>query len=101
MSVWGVTLKKTGLTEQRLNQDNAAVNQIQENQQNLQTMSQENRGKTETYKDRQGSLAADAMYGQQDRYNSGGKGRKSRKSRKGRKSRSRKSRSRKGRKSRK
>jgi uncharacterized membrane protein len=97
MSNWGVTLKKTGLTEQRLNEEKAASNQVQENQSNLQSVSQENRGKTETYKDRQGSLAADAMYGQQDRYNSGGK--KSRKSRKSRKGKSRKSR--KGKKSRK
>jgi uncharacterized membrane protein len=68
MSTWGVTLKKTGLTEKRLNEDNTASNQLQENQQNLQGVNQENRGKTCVYKDRQDSLATDAMHGQQDRY---------------------------------
>jgi len=78
---WGVTLKKTGLTEERLNKENQDVSQIQQNQKKLQTISKENLGKTDTYKDRQSSLAADATYGQQGRYNYGGK-KKSKKHRK-------------------
>lgn len=78
---WGVTLKKTGLTEERLNKENQDVSQLQQNQENLQSISKDNLGKTDTYKDRQASLAADATYGQQGRYNYGGK-KKSRKHRK-------------------
>jgi hypothetical protein len=85
MSHWGIKLKSTGLNEKRLTKENDVLNQLQEKQQGLKNMSQENYVKKNIFDDRQGSLAADAMYGQQDRYNNGGKRRKSRKTRKSKK----------------
>lgn len=92
---WGNTLRKTGLNEQRLQQEQSGINDLQQRQGELQTVASENASKFGTYDDRQASLAADAMYGQQGRLDKGGKKksrrhkRKTRKSRKSRKARRR------------
>lgn len=92
---WGVTLKKTGLNKQRLDSAQSQINELNQRQDELQQLSSTNTGKQNIYEDRQGSLAADAMMGQQGRIPiKGGKFKKktrrykkSRKSRKNRKTR--------------
>ena len=92
-SPWGnIKLKKTGLNELRTTQENEAKSQIFNSQDKLQNIANDNKSRYLAYEDRQASLAADAMYGKQNRYNYGGKLRKYktskfRKSRKSRKSR--------------
>jgi hypothetical protein len=62
---WGVKLKKTGLTEQRVAADISSINELENNQSNLQMLASANSTKKQGYEDRQASLAADAMSGQQ------------------------------------
>jgi hypothetical protein len=92
---WGVTLRKTGLNEQRLSSAQSQIDDLNRRQSDIQDLSMSNMGKQNIYEDRQGSLAADAMMGQQGRIPiKGGKlkkktrrYKKSRKSRKNRKTR--------------
>lgn len=87
---WGVTLRKTGLNQQRLDSAQSQINELNERQGDLQQLSTTNMGKQNNYGDRQASLSADAMMGQQGRiYGQGGrlKRRKSRRHRKSRKNR--------------
>lgn len=92
---WGVSLRKTGLNQQRLDSAQSQINSLNERQSDLQQLSATNMNKQNMYEDRQGSLAADAMMGQQERlYSQGGKlkrrkSRRHRKSRKQRRTRSR------------
>lgn len=70
---WGVKLRKTGLNEQRLNQEELNRLNLEQNQSSLGDLSRENNLKMEDYDERQGSLAASAMMGQQGRLNGGKK----------------------------
>jgi hypothetical protein len=93
---WGVKLRKTGLNEQRSQMYNSEISNLEKRQNELQDIASTNMSKQNVYGDRQGSLAASAMMGQQGLLPGEGgkkKSRKYRKSRKHRKSRkSRKSR---------
>ena len=89
---WGVTLKKTGLNEERLSSSQSQIDDLNRRQSDLQELSMSNTGKQNIYEERQGSLAADAMMGQQGRLPGQGgklkkKSRRHRKSRKNRKTR--------------
>jgi hypothetical protein len=79
---WGVKLKKTGLNEQRSLQEQSDLNNLEDKQSDLQNISSDNTSKKEKYNDRQASLAADAMIGQQGRLLGQGGKKKSRKHRK-------------------
>jgi len=71
---WGVKLRKTGLNEQRSLQEQSDINDLNQRQSDLQNVSSDNALKVGEYKDRQSSLAADAMAGQQGRlHGQGGK----------------------------
>ena len=83
---WGITLKKTGLNESRMRTTQSQIDKLNERQGEIQQLSTSNLGKQNIYEDRQGSLAANAMLGQQGRIGRGGKY-KRRKSRKHTKSR--------------
>jgi hypothetical protein len=81
---WGVKLRKTGLNEQRSAFEQSSAADLEKNQMALKDIASENASKIGEYKDRQGSLAADALAGQQGRMpgqNLGGR-RKSRRHRK-------------------
>jgi CII-binding regulator of phage lambda lysogenization HflD len=89
---WGVTLKKTGLNQKRLDSAQSQIDELNQRQDELQQLSTTNMDKQNMYEDRQGSLAADAMMGLQGRIPiKGGKFKKNskrhRKSRKNRKTR--------------
>ena len=84
---WGVTLRKTGLNQQRLDSAQSQINELNERQGDLQQLSTTNMDKQNIYGDRQPSLAADAMMGQQGRLPEQGGRLKRRKSRRHRKSR--------------
>jgi hypothetical protein len=84
---WGVTLRKTGLNQQRLDSAQSQINELNERQGDLQQLSTTNMDKQNIYGDRQASLAADAMMGQQGRLPGQGGRLKRRKSRRHRKSR--------------
>ena len=79
---WGVSLRKTGLNQQRLDSAQSQINELNERQGDLQQLSTTNMGKQNIYGDRQASLAADAMMGQQGRLPGQGGRRKSRRHRK-------------------
>ena len=86
---WGVTLKKTGLNTQRSLAEESAKMNLENRQSEISANAALNRANENIYKERQSSLAADAMMGQQGRL--GGK-KKSRKHRSRRHKKSRKSR---------
>ncbi len=86
---WGVTLKKTGLNAQRSAAEETAKMNLENKQSEMLANAALNRANKDIYEDRQASLAADAMMGQQGRL--GGK-KKSRKHRSRRNKKSRKSR---------
>ena len=86
---WGVSLKKTGLNEQRSIADEKAKQNLEDRQSELVTNAALNKENKGIYNDRQASLAANAMMGQQGRL--GGK-KKSRKNRRHKSKKSRKSR---------
>ena len=80
---WGnITLKRTGLTNMRLSQENENKQKMEESQEQFQKQAIENESKTNIYKERIESLGADAMLGQQGRL--GGQKLKKNKSRKSR-----------------
>jgi hypothetical protein len=79
---WGVKLKKTGLNEQRLASEQSSINDLNQRQSELQDVASSNDLKQNEYKDRQSSLAADAMAGQQERLPGQGGKKKSKKHRK-------------------
>lgn len=85
---FGVKLKKTGLNEKRLiGEEDAKIN-LENRQSELESNAALNKANKDVYDDRQGSLAANAMMGQQGRLGGKKKTRKhKRKSRKSRKSR--------------
>jgi hypothetical protein len=64
---WGVSLRKTGLNQQRLDSAQSQINSLNKRQSDLQQLSATNMNKQNVYEDRQGSLAADAMMGQQEK----------------------------------
>lgn len=78
---WSKNLRKTGLNEQRINNDQTSIDNLNQRQNELNNSASNNIYKMGKYEDRQSSLAADAMYGKQGRYNTGGK-KKSRRYRK-------------------
>ena len=86
---WGVTLKKTGLNESRMSSAEKDIDELNKKQDDLKELTSSNLEKQDIYDERQGSLSASAMLGQQGRLNGqGGKyKRKSRKHKKSRKSR--------------
>ena len=91
---WGVKLRKTGLNEQRSSLEQSRAADLEQNQMALNKLASENASKIGEYTNRQDSLAADAMAGQQGRLpGQGGKKRTrrhkktSRKHRKNRKTR--------------
>ena len=86
---WGVKLKKTGLNAQRSAAEETAKMTLENKQSELVSNAALNKENENIYKERQGSLAADAMMGKQGRL--GGK-KKSRKHRTRRNKKSRKSR---------
>jgi len=86
----GVQLKKTGLNEQRLVGEQDVKINLENRQSELASNAALNKANKDVYDDRQGSLAANAMMGQQGRiYGQGGrlKRRKTRRHRKSRKNR--------------
>jgi hypothetical protein len=64
---WGVKLRKTGLNEQRSEFEQSRAADLERNQMAFKYNASENTSKIGEYKDRQASLASDAMYGQQGR----------------------------------
>jgi hypothetical protein len=86
---WGVKLKKTGLNAQRSAAEEAAKMTLENKQSEMSANAALNKENENIYKERQASLAVDAMMGQQGRL--GGK-KKSRKHRSRRNKKSRKSR---------
>jgi hypothetical protein len=74
------------LNESRIRSTQSQIDKLNERQGEIQQLSTSNLGKQNIYEDRQGSLAANAMLGQQGRIGRGGKY-KRRKSRKHIKSR--------------
>jgi hypothetical protein len=93
---WGVKLRKTGLNEMRSSTVQDSLAKLESSQTSLQNAAQNNLSKMNEYKERQSSLAADAMAGLQGKNNTFGVlgGRKSRKSKKSRRSKRRSRRSR-------
>jgi len=84
----GVQLKKTGLNEQRLVGEQDVKINLENRQSELASNAALNKANKDVYDDRQGSLAANAMMGQQGRLGGKKKTRKhKRKTRKSRKSR--------------
>ena len=64
---WGVSLKKTGLSEQRSAADEMARQSLENRQSELAASAALNKENKDVYDDRQASLAASAMMGQQGR----------------------------------
>jgi len=62
---WGVKLRKTGLNEMRSTAAADSIAKLESSQASLQDTAQQNLGKMNEYKERQASLAADAMAGLQ------------------------------------
>ena len=79
---WGVKLRKTGLNDQRLASEQSGISSLENRQNELQDISSSNLSKQNMYEERQSSLAADAMAGQQGRLPGQGGKRKSRRHRK-------------------
>lgn len=79
---WGVKLRKTGLNDQRLASEQSSINDLEQRQNELQDVASSNLSKQSMYEDRQASLAADAMAGQQGRLSGQGGKKKSRRHRK-------------------
>jgi hypothetical protein len=79
---WGVKLRKTGLNDQRLANEQSNMNELNERQADLQNMALNNSSKLNDYNERQSSLAADAMAGQQGRLPGQGGKKRSRRNRK-------------------
>lgn len=79
---WGVKLKKTGLNEQRSLEEQMRMADLEQSQTSLRDLASENTSKMSDYEERQGSLAADAMAGQQGRLPGQGGKKKSRRHRK-------------------
>ena len=71
---WGVSLKKTWLNEKRSAEE--------QRQSSIKVLAWENTSKINEYGERQGSLASDAMAGQQGRLSGQGGKKKSRKNKK-------------------
>ena len=59
---WSKKLKKTGLIEQRLLQEQIEINNLNERQNELQDKILDNINKVEKYEERKISLAVDASY---------------------------------------
>jgi len=64
---WGVKLKKTGFNDKRLASEQSILNDLEQRQNELQNMALTNASKQNAYEDRQASLVADAIAGQQER----------------------------------
>jgi len=64
---WGVNLRKTGLNEKRLTEEQTRVADLLQNQMTFKDNASETYSKNREYKDRQSSLAVDAISGQQGR----------------------------------
>ena len=62
-----VKLKKTGFLEKHLETEKSSINELENKQYELRGAAIINASKVEEYKNRQGSLAVDAMLGQQER----------------------------------
>ena len=62
---WGMKLKKTGLIEKLLTEDQTNANKLEQRQLELKDISLNNLLKINEYKERQSSLETDSMAGQQ------------------------------------
>jgi hypothetical protein len=62
---WGMKLKKTGLIEKLLKEDQTNANKLEQRQLELKDISLNNLLKINEYKERQSSLETDSMAGQQ------------------------------------
>ena len=62
---WGIKLKKTGLIEKLLTEDQTNANKLEQRQLELKDISLNNLLKINEYKERQSSLETDSMAGQQ------------------------------------
>jgi len=63
---FGVELRNTGKNQERINAEKKAKQDIYNNQKKLEIMMRENKNKKDIFETRQGSLAVDAMMGNQD-----------------------------------
>ena len=66
---WKINLRKTNLNEKRLTEEQSCAADLEQNQMALKDIASENALKSGEYKDRQASLAANAMSGQQGKKN--------------------------------
>jgi hypothetical protein len=64
---WATKLKKTGLIEKHLELEKASINELESKQFELRSALLVNNSKQEEYKNRQSSLAVDAIIGKQAR----------------------------------
>jgi hypothetical protein len=64
---WGKTLRKTGLLEKRITNDQESVAKLEERQGDIKDLSRVNASKKNIYTDRQDDLLVDATAGQQNR----------------------------------
>lgn len=62
---WRINLRKTDLNEKRFTEEQSRLAVLEQNQIAFKGIASENASKIGEYKDRQASLAADAMSGQQ------------------------------------
>ena len=61
---WAIKLKKTGFLEKHLETEKSSITQLEEKQLELRSAAIINNSKLEEYKNRQSSLAFDAISGQ-------------------------------------
>jgi hypothetical protein len=78
---WGVKLRPSGL-KNRLDSEQSSISDLEQRQNELRDVASSNSAKQNMYEERQSSLAADAMAGQQGRLNGQGGKKKSRKHKK-------------------
>ena len=64
---WAIKLKKTGFLEKHLESEKLGINELEKKQVELRSASVINNYKQVEYKNRQSSLAVDALLGQQEK----------------------------------
>jgi len=64
---WVIKLKKTGFLEKHLESEKSNINELEKKQVELRSVSIINNYKLVEYKNRQSSLAVDALLGQQEK----------------------------------
>jgi hypothetical protein len=66
---WKVNLKKTGLIEQRLNEETVSITDLEKKQVSLKIETEQIKTKIDIYKNRQESKLVDSIYNKQNRNN--------------------------------